>query len=230
MVDTVKFSLRGRVVEVTRTLLAEYPNTVLAVAAETRWRRGGGEGTEEEDGGAAPIFFDRNPDLFHHVLDYMCNKGKVFLPQTVAKEALLQELDYYGFENVRAGRILADWPLPSKKATKHPWVAIRDKMQAQVDRCEKELFSSSRTFRVTRSRLQHSKFAKECFVEYACEKKKSDECGDRYECTRVALQKGISLEFTLLDEFLEAAGLKSDGYDPVRADTVVVKPLPWCDL
>lgn len=45
------------------------------------------------------MFIERDGERFRYCLDYM-RDNKVFLPPTVAKGALLLDLEYYGFENV----------------------------------------------------------------------------------------------------------------------------------
>jgi BTB/POZ domain len=45
-----------------------------------------------------PIFIDRDGHLFSYVLNYMRDNGRVHLPVTLSKEALLSELEYFGFD------------------------------------------------------------------------------------------------------------------------------------
>jgi hypothetical protein len=87
--QTVKFNFSGEKFELSRSLLDMYPNTVLGKSASERWLKD----PESE------VFMDRDPVLFRHVLSYLRDK-KVYLPTTVAKKALLSELEYYCVDDV----------------------------------------------------------------------------------------------------------------------------------
>jgi hypothetical protein len=86
---SVTFIVGGEKFELSRSLLDMYPNTVLSTSAAERWQ----EDPESE------IIMDRDPVLFRHVLAYLRDK-KVYLPTTVAKEAVLFELEYYCVNDV----------------------------------------------------------------------------------------------------------------------------------
>ena len=67
-----------------------------SVVSEEQWH----QDTDKE------IFIgDRDGPLFLYVLDYM-RKGKVNLPFTVSKDDLVEELDYFGFEDVDESKII----------------------------------------------------------------------------------------------------------------------------
>ena len=87
--QTVKFNFSGEKFELSRSLLDMYPNTVLSISASERWL----EDPEKE------VFMDRDPVLFRHVLSYLRDK-RVYLPTTVAKKAILLELEYYCVDDV----------------------------------------------------------------------------------------------------------------------------------
>lgn len=88
-VETVKFNVGGQHYEVSRSFLSLHPNTMLAKSASEQWQR---DPNKE-------IFIDRNGIIFSFVLDYL-RDGKVDLPCTVRKEAVMRELVYYGVENI----------------------------------------------------------------------------------------------------------------------------------
>mmetsp|Transcript_20028 Transcript_20028/g.41854 ORF Transcript_20028/g.41854 Transcript_20028/m.41854 type:complete len:220 (-) Transcript_20028:1029-1688(-) len=89
---TVTFDVGGTVYKVSRSLLEQHPDTMLARMVSETW-----ENAMEPD---KTLFLERDGDRFRYVLDYM-RDGKVFLPAPkISKDALLLDLDYYGFSNV----------------------------------------------------------------------------------------------------------------------------------
>ncbi len=86
----IKFNIGGCTYEVSKSQLDSKPNTMLARSASDQWLQDS----------KADIFIDRDGSLFKYVLSYL-RDGRVDLPLTVSKKALMQELIYYyGFENV----------------------------------------------------------------------------------------------------------------------------------
>jgi hypothetical protein len=90
--QTVTFNVGGEKFQVARSLLDFYPDSVLAKSISERWKQPDQDANEE-------IFFDRSPQLFCQVLEYLRNK-KVHLPITMAKKAILCELEYYCVNDV----------------------------------------------------------------------------------------------------------------------------------
>jgi hypothetical protein len=64
-----------------------YPKSLLAKTASSPWN--------QDD--SKEIFIERDGDRFRYVLDYL-RDGLVFVPATVAKEAVMLDLNYYGLE------------------------------------------------------------------------------------------------------------------------------------
>ena len=95
--NNVTFNVGGRMYQVRRSFLDAFPNTLLARAASKEWRNDDDEGSTTTC--TASIFIDRDGERFRYVLDYM-RDGKVHLPLTESKAALLHELQYFGFEDV----------------------------------------------------------------------------------------------------------------------------------
>lgn len=87
MTDTALFNIGGHRCVVSRSLLSQFPNSMLAASASKQWQ----EDPETE------IFIERDGQLFRFVLRYM-RDGKVTLPVTEPKEALISELEYYGID------------------------------------------------------------------------------------------------------------------------------------
>jgi len=61
---------------------------------------------------ATALFIERDGSRFRYCLDYMRDNGCVSLPPDVPKDALLRDLDYYGFENVDQDKISVQGSLP----------------------------------------------------------------------------------------------------------------------
>jgi hypothetical protein len=89
-----KFNVGGTRYEVSQSLVNSFPNTLLAKSASTQWN---------EDPNAE-IFIERDGSSFQHVLCYM-RDGHANLPVGASKNAVLEDLKYYGFENVNVERI-----------------------------------------------------------------------------------------------------------------------------
>ena len=87
---SVSFNVGGRIFVIRHSLLDAFPSTMLARSASEEWF-----GNDADK----PIFIDRDSDRFRYCLDYM-RDGRVVLPSTESKAALLAELKYFGFENV----------------------------------------------------------------------------------------------------------------------------------
>ena len=84
MVDTVKFNVGGRHFEVSRDLIEQNPDTMLARMISETWEN-------EPD---KPMFIDRDGDLFAQVLNYL-RYGSIELSPTIPQAMFKRELDYY---------------------------------------------------------------------------------------------------------------------------------------
>lgn len=89
---TVKFNVGGTIYEVSMSLIESFPSTLLATVIDLS-----PSNTKDCEDPDAPIFIDRNAERFQYCLDYM-RDGEVWLPNTVSKQALLKDLDYFGFD------------------------------------------------------------------------------------------------------------------------------------
>jgi hypothetical protein len=92
----VKFDVGGRLYKVSRSLIETFPSTMLAKMVSETCQK------DPE----ATLCIDENGDRFQYCLDYM-RRNEVWIPLSVPKEALLQDLDYYGFEDVDPSKIHA---------------------------------------------------------------------------------------------------------------------------
>ena len=82
----VSFNVGGSTYQVSRSLLSLYPTTMLSRIASEQWHKDGSE-----------IYLDRNSSRFQYVLDYL-RDGKVYLPMTECKEAIISELEYFNID------------------------------------------------------------------------------------------------------------------------------------
>jgi hypothetical protein len=87
--ETVTFNVGSQKFEVTPSLLDKYPASQLTTSASETLQINNSQ----------EIFFERNPILFPHVLEYLRDR-KVHLPITVSKKAVLAELEFYRVGNV----------------------------------------------------------------------------------------------------------------------------------
>ena len=68
------------------------------------------------NGGARSLFIDRNPNRFGYILDFM-RDGKVILAggqggNGTSKTSMLEELTYFGFENVPSNAVRVEFSMP----------------------------------------------------------------------------------------------------------------------
>ena len=91
--ETVKLNVGGTKYEVSTSLIERYPDTMLAKLISDRWL----EDPEQE------IFIERNGFCFQYVLDYM--RDNQAFPMTVTVASVLQELDYFGFDDIPEGAV-----------------------------------------------------------------------------------------------------------------------------
>ena len=88
MAKVVKFNVGGTRYEVARSLLESHPETMLTRMASKDWH---------DDSKSDEIFIERDGERFKYCLDYL-RDGKVLLPITTRKDALLEDLKFYNVE------------------------------------------------------------------------------------------------------------------------------------
>ena len=89
--EVASFYLSGMKYQVSRSLLDQHPKTMLARCASSQWLADPN----------SEIFLDRDGYVFRHVLNYL-RDGEVILPITVSKNAIINELTYYGIDIVES--------------------------------------------------------------------------------------------------------------------------------
>ncbi len=80
---TVKLNVGGSVYEISKSLLDQYPDTMLARMVSDTWSSGRNSGQN------TCLFIERDGERSRYCLDYMRDGGIVDLPPTVSKNALL---------------------------------------------------------------------------------------------------------------------------------------------
>jgi len=91
---TIRYNVGGHIFEVSHDVVNRHPTTILAKTASEFL----------QNGSAAEIFIDGNAERFSHVLDYL-RSGRTILPITVPKATFMQDLNYYGFQNIDPNNI-----------------------------------------------------------------------------------------------------------------------------
>ena len=97
MVESIEFIVGGMRYEVNQSLLLQFPNTLLARAVSETWNQSGNSNNSSSTNG--PILINRNGERFAYILDYM-RDNRINLPITVSKEDIINDLNYYGFDNI----------------------------------------------------------------------------------------------------------------------------------
>jgi len=90
MTKTVVLDVGGTTYKVSRSLIEKFPDTMLARLTSDTWQP---DAVPSEKA----IFIEADGEQFRYVLAYM-RYGKVHLPLNISKGAVLQDLDYFGFD------------------------------------------------------------------------------------------------------------------------------------
>jgi hypothetical protein len=125
--SNVRFNVGGRIFEVSRSIIEQHPNTMLARMIDATWKR-----DDYQPGDA--LFIDRSGDRFQYVLDYM-RDGKVFLPVTESRAAVAHELEYFGFENVEQEKALSQATLDGGRVMS----SISSNLCEEMDAMDKDI-------------------------------------------------------------------------------------------
>jgi hypothetical protein len=128
---TVRFNVGGTMYEVSRSLLEQHGDNMLARMASERWQREGHNSSSSTD---EPLFIERNGERFQYVLDYMRDGGSVYLPfLAVSKDALLKELEYYGIDRVCGENIAFTGAATAFKASHACMLSLETKHKRLMD-------------------------------------------------------------------------------------------------
>jgi hypothetical protein len=125
------------------------------------------------------LFIDRDSDRFRFCLDYMRAPDKVWLPLNIPKEAILDDLDFYGFEDVDPSKIhggssnLAAARHLSKCKEEHEKFLATCKRNAEAAQktCSENVNAAEKTCRenvkATKTTSECEEFAYACFVRFS---------------------------------------------------------------
>jgi BTB/POZ domain len=132
---TVRFNVGGTKYEVATSTVLSHPDTMLARLVSERWNGKNGKRPREEDD-QDEIFIDSDGKRFHFVLDFMRHK-RVFLPKSVSKAAVLQDLKFFGFQDVPAYAICVAGDQMLQYQEKH--TAKVQKMREEIKKKQDEV-------------------------------------------------------------------------------------------
>ena len=143
------FNVGGKRYEVSRYLLEKHPDSMLARRFSEQLHKAGPDDAE--------IFIERNGERFQYVLDYLRDGGRVFLPQTETKGALLADLEYYGIPFTDNDKIAYDHSCMDQ-AQKEMQVNFQD-WEIDIDGCKIDIQESD-------NKLAGIALAKDCLSSY----------------------------------------------------------------
>jgi len=209
--DTVSFDLGGTIFKVRRSLLEAFPSTMLARSASKEWRK---------DSDKQIIFIDRSAERFSYCLDYM-RDGKVHLPVTQSKTALLNDMEYYGFEGVDPSSIYIDFVAGESV---NCLITMEDEVSNEISQAEAEIKASEEIIKTSKLKVRHIQLAHACFREYTRTLKTqldmtSDKRGGPESLTH------LEVNWTLLDDCLKKYDLRADHTSVWFEYKIIVEPL-----
>jgi hypothetical protein len=146
--SVVAFNVGGYPYKVRRSLLEKFPDTILARSAAKHWNN------RDEDSKKS-IFIDQDGQRFRYCLEYMRN-GTVQLPLTESKTALLQDLHYYGFENVD----------PDSINNSHAVIESTAFVCAHAENAKNKIQAIEQTIQDLQRQKEHEEYALFLFKEY----------------------------------------------------------------
>jgi hypothetical protein len=150
---TVKFNVGGRLYEVPRSLVEKFPSTMLARMASGTWQK------DPE----ATLFIGRSGERFEYSLDYM-RADKVWLPLNIPKEALLDDLDFYGFENVDPRKIHGG---SSNLAAAQHLHKCKEEHEEVLSTCKRKVKAAETNIDAAERTIKCEEVAYECFVRFS---------------------------------------------------------------
>jgi hypothetical protein len=154
--STVKFDVGGRLYKVSRSLIEKFPSTMLAKMVSETWQK------DPE----ATLFIDENGDRFQYCLDYM-RRNEVWIPLSVPKEALLQDLDYYGFEDVDPSKICGG---SSTLAAARHLIKCKKEHEKVLSTCMENVKAAETNVKAAETKVKCEEVAYECFVRLMLKK------------------------------------------------------------
>ena len=146
-IKPITFNIGGQRYEISRSLLDQFPESMLTNCASGQWL----ENPEEE------IFIERDGAVFRYILNYM-RDGSVFLPVTERKQSFIKELDYYGIEarnsDINDGKAKLEHYSFELTDSLHPELKkFRNQMEYEKDGLKLAIFCTDEFFKYHHSNL-----------------------------------------------------------------------------
>jgi len=116
--ETVAFNVGGTHFDVSKSLLAQYPDCILSRMIAKEW----------DDGSKKPLFIERDANVFAKVLSYMRDYS-ITLPASVTKDAFEKDLVYYG---ISANPNSISWDFDEPKLQLKALIALRSSSIPQL--------------------------------------------------------------------------------------------------
>ena len=140
--EIVSFDVGGKLYRFCASLLAKYPSTKLARIYKKKRNRIL-ESSDSESDNNDVVFLDGNPDRFQYVLDYMRRRYDImYLPNTVSKEAFLNDLDSYGFDAVDPSTILVQGEKVTNLEHFEDLLALEREVKTALSKIKKRKFDN----------------------------------------------------------------------------------------
>jgi hypothetical protein len=150
--STVKFDVGGRLYKVPRSLIEKFPSTMLARMASDTWQK-------DPD---ATLFIGRSGERFECSLDCM-RADEAWLPLNIPKEAILDDLDCHGFEDVDPRKIHGG---SSNQAAARHLIKCKEEHETVLSTCTADAKAAEKT---CREKVKATETARKCEeVAYHC--------------------------------------------------------------
>ena len=145
--EIVSFDVGGKLYRFCASLLAKYPSTKLAAMYQQMVNKEKSdwilESSDSESDNNEVVFLEGNLERFQYVLDYMRRRYDImYLPNTVSKEAFLNDLDSYGFDDVDPSTILVQGEKVTNLEHFEDLLAIERELKASLSKIKKRKFDN----------------------------------------------------------------------------------------
>ena len=145
--EIASFDVGGKLYRFCASLLAKYPSTKLAAMYQQMVNKEKSdwilESSDSESDNNEVVFLEGNLERFQYVLDYMRRRYDImYLPNTVFKEAFLNDLDSYGFDDVDPSTILVQGEKVTNLEHFEDLLAIERELKASLSKIKKRKFDN----------------------------------------------------------------------------------------
>ena len=212
MSTIVRFNIGGFHHEVSRSLLNRYPDSMLNIISSSQWQKN----PDSE------IFIERDGSRFKFCLDYL-RDAKCNLPLTVSRDAVIEDLFYYGII------------VPDDKTIKY--FPSLHTQRFQAFKCTRVLLLQLKTkiFTLSKTSDVDSVHQHQCYFvvrKFLCQ---YIESGKMYYCFNLnaktafdeRLHNCLKKRAKMLDECLQEYGLKLNGFGFMENNHTTEFDLGW---